>query len=1004
VPAYVVPTLPGSDYIVDVRSLSLNNAADVVRVFGDGGLPSIVYFTGGSLALPDQVNLKNVTIVVENGDLNFNGDRHLLENVTIVVKDGSVNLGDVRAVNSSVYSAGAIHMNQGARFSGKNFLGTKNGDVIFNGATETIDPKDFVKVVAHGDIFLNAGADVRGEFWSSEDFFANRASTIVGKIRATQSVTFNASVQIISDGAEYQPLIGIIDTGFNGSNPDIDYSRIILGRDRIDRDDNPLIASGQGNEHGTHILGLIGATQGNDLGIDGINDQAPIWLGRAVGTGQWSDSLIEFVDAARNSGQPNAVVNLSLDLTQRNLDQSITTRYELTPKERQALEYARQNNVIVVVASGNTGGIMSALGQASQEFENIITVGAVDPFNRRSEYSSFGKGLDLVAYGGTENDPVLSTVGSAEDLNLIIRNLGLIVDEVENFADRVSIEIDKELADLPEDLTSDQTVILNNASERIDEFLAEDQTEIDRFFTELDDLITIVPEDLQDVLSDLDLVDLLASSGLEDGTLDLGIGEMAGTSVATAQVTGGISQIWAVNPKLNFAQIKRIIKETAIDLGQAGWDLETGSGLFNLPLALEIARKTSAEDLTFQPFAIPTTWSGDGQVIPLERAANFNGTVENKIAVGINGGLNIRSSHGERFTLLGKLATGDRIEFDQAFQDDVLVVDPNGEGSSNLWYKLADGRGWVSAIYVGQIQEILPPVQPTPPVSLTSFPVQGAIRETWIKNPQLGNPTGAEFSIGNGVTQQAFENGYISYDGNKTPIYQTKKPSVVDDVLLGKKAIDFIKKSKPDNPLYKAASFIRRLVSPRGSSKIVFQTTLKIARFGGLFRNKFVNAIPLVRQILFNTWKSSRPLATSTVKIAKKFLTNNTLGNAITGISKFATNPKIVAKVARFTPYLNLALSALDIGIDLATAKTEKEKQRADLKAKATIVGGVVGGIIGALGFGGGALVGAGAGAALTSAVVDATYWVDDNKERVVKKFNDTVSGIGNKLKSIFRF
>jgi hypothetical protein len=128
VPAYAVPTLPGSDYIVDVRSLSLNNAADVVRVFGDGGLPSIVYFTGGSLALPDQVNLKNVTIVVESGDLNFNGDRHLLENVTIVVKDGAVNLGDVRLLNSSVYSAGAIHMNQGARFSGKNFLGTKNGD------------------------------------------------------------------------------------------------------------------------------------------------------------------------------------------------------------------------------------------------------------------------------------------------------------------------------------------------------------------------------------------------------------------------------------------------------------------------------------------------------------------------------------------------------------------------------------------------------------------------------------------------------------------------------------------------------------------------------------------------------------------------------------------------------------------------------------------------------------------------------------------------------------
>jgi hypothetical protein len=76
-----------------------------------------------------------------------------------------------------------------------------------------------------------------------------------------------------------QPLVGIIDTGFNANNPDIDYSRIILGRDRIDGDNNPLLQTGEGNEHGTHVLGIIGATRGNGLGIDGINDQAPIWLG-----------------------------------------------------------------------------------------------------------------------------------------------------------------------------------------------------------------------------------------------------------------------------------------------------------------------------------------------------------------------------------------------------------------------------------------------------------------------------------------------------------------------------------------------------------------------------------------------------------------------------------------------------------------------------------------------------------------------------------------------------
>jgi hypothetical protein len=418
VPAYVVPTLPGSDYIVDVRSLLLNNAADVVRVFGDGGLPSIVYFTGGSLALPDQVNLKNVTIVVESGDLNFNGDRHLLENVTIVVKDGSVNLGDVRAVNSSVYSAGAIHMNQGARFSGKNFLGTQNGDVIFNGATETIDPKDFVKVVAHGDIFLNAGADVRGEFWSSEDFFANGGSTIFGSVRAQQSITFNAQVQVISDilqntnfPLKNQPAIAVIDTGFAKNNPDINYQRLISLVDRVGGDSDPFLAIGEGNQHGTHTLGIIAATQGNNLGIDGVNANAPIYVARAVGSGQWAESIVEFLDQYEtDSNQPNPIIYLGFDLTQQNTDGSMTTRYELTVDERSVLEYARQKGALIVVPAGNDGGVMSALGQAAQEFDNIVTVGALDGAGR-APYSSYGDGLTIMAPGGTVDQPIASTVG-----------------------------------------------------------------------------------------------------------------------------------------------------------------------------------------------------------------------------------------------------------------------------------------------------------------------------------------------------------------------------------------------------------------------------------------------------------------------------------------------------------------------------------------------------------------------------------------------------------------
>ncbi|GGA18227.1 S8 family serine peptidase [Okeania sp. KiyG1] len=309
---------------------------------------------------------------------------------------------------------------------------------------------------------------------------------------------------------ENQPLVGVIDTGFSGNNPDIDYNRISLGSDRFDNDNNPLLTSGEGNEHGTHVLGIIGATRNNSIGIDGINDSAPLWLGRAIGSGKWAESLVEFVDAARESEKKNAIANLSLDLTKIDSDGNVTTRYELTPEERAALEYARQNGVLIVAAAGNDGGVMSVLGQASQEFDNIITVGAADGENRAA-YSSYGNGLDILAPGGTESNPLLSNVGD-------------------------------------------------------------------------------------------------------------GLGTMAGTSVATAQVSGATSLVWAANPDLSYRQVVEILKSTAEDVQASGWDEETGAGLLDIDWAVELAKVTVPQEYEVPSILTPESWSGAGVVTPGERA------------------------------------------------------------------------------------------------------------------------------------------------------------------------------------------------------------------------------------------------------------------------------------------------------------------------------------------------------------------------------------------------
>jgi nucleoid-associated protein YgaU len=369
-------------------------------------------------------------------------------------------------------------------------------DLIFQvrGATGTaIRPLEFID---------NANDD-----WRTTDM----GKAIATYSNAYLSEDFPVVLPLLESAREAQPLIGIVDTGFSANNPDIDYGRLLLGKDRINGDDNPLLAPGEGSEHGTHTLGIIGATQDNGVGIDGLNDDAPIWIGRSVGSGQWAESLAEFVDAFVDSDQPNAVVNLSLDLTQLNPDGTVATRYEFTPAERAAIELARQHNVLLVVAAGNDGDVMSALGQASQEFDNIITVGAADNLIR-APYSSFGPGLDVLAPGGSEDNGILSTVG--------------------------------------------------------------------------DDLAS-----------------------------------MAGTSVATAQVTGAISQVWAANPSLSYRQVIDIIKQTAQDLGTPNWDVETGAGLLNMAAAVHLAKVTLPVPHQAPASLIPDTWSGEGRVIPLERAA-----------------------------------------------------------------------------------------------------------------------------------------------------------------------------------------------------------------------------------------------------------------------------------------------------------------------------------------------------------------------------------------------
>ena len=69
--------------------------------------------------------------------------------------------------------------------------------------------------------------------------------------------------------------------------------------------------------------------------------------------------------------------------------------------------------------------------------------------------------------------------------------------------------------------------------------------------------------------------------------------DLNGTSFSAPIVTGATAWVWTARPQLDQTQIFDLMRYSAIDLGQKGFDRDTGFGLLNIPGALTIPAPTS---------------------------------------------------------------------------------------------------------------------------------------------------------------------------------------------------------------------------------------------------------------------------------------------------------------------------------------------------------------------------------------------------------------------------
>jgi subtilisin family serine protease len=157
-------------------------------------------------------------------------------------------------------------------------------------------------------------------------------------------------------------------------------------------DTNP---TGAGVSHGTQVAGLVGMTGNNAKGSATASWQTKIMPLQALddaGSG-YTSSVVAAVYYAVDNGAK--VINMSLGSSAND------------PALQTAIDYAYQNNVVVVAAAGNCGtGAESGCNSAQPGVmaypglnDHVISAGAVTSSSVRASFSSYGDGLDVVAPG-----------------------------------------------------------------------------------------------------------------------------------------------------------------------------------------------------------------------------------------------------------------------------------------------------------------------------------------------------------------------------------------------------------------------------------------------------------------------------------------------------------------------------------------------------------------------------------------------------------------------------
>ena len=187
--------------------------------------------------------------------------------------------------------------------------------------------------------------------------------------------------------------IGVIDDAFDVHHPDM-AGKYLKGLDLVDGDDYPYIDDNE--PHGTCVTGVIAAVRDNDLGVAGACPDCkivPVRSGSVLGEGENMAKAFNFV------------LDQGVQIISNSWGPADNSGAEDMPEVvKEIVKYAREKErdglgVVIFFAAGNGNENISAEesfdGYAAND--DVIAVGAVNAYGKRSNYSDFGKDLDIVS-------------------------------------------------------------------------------------------------------------------------------------------------------------------------------------------------------------------------------------------------------------------------------------------------------------------------------------------------------------------------------------------------------------------------------------------------------------------------------------------------------------------------------------------------------------------------------------------------------------------------------